>query len=232
MDFQNFAASKASEKATVMEQSREALAALKADIDPLLKKEDALRQIATGYTNIESAHVYWMDLLSELRGGFASDAVWLIDIEPLAGYNPLAEMTKGTPGKADSKNPTGKPIIKADFTATAYGTSSLVEIKTDEEAPAVGRKTAAPASKVPTANAVRIKGYWRDTEKKEGVVSELLKNLRERSTVFNFKVKDAKGAEVALSDDRILSVTVAGNEGDLGLPFEITLPLAKEVVIK
>jgi hypothetical protein len=29
-----------------------------------------------------------------------------------------------------------------------------------------------------------------------------------------------------------LSVTVAGKAGDLGLPFEITLPLAKEVVIK
>jgi type IV pilus assembly protein PilM len=230
--FQNFAASTASEKATAMEQSRETLAPLKADIDQLLKKEEALRQIATGYTSVESAHVYWMDLLAELRGGFASDAVWLTDIEPLTGYNPLAEMTKGTPGKADSKNPTGKPIIKADFAATAYGSSSLIEIKAEEEEPAPGRKAAVPASKVPTANAVRIKGYWRDTAKKEGVVSELLKNLREHSTAFNFKVKDAKGVEVPLSDDRILSVTVAGKAGELGLPFEITLPLAKEVVIK
>ena len=48
-----------------MEESRETLAPLKADIDQLLKKEDALRQIATGYTDAESAHVYWMDLLAE-----------------------------------------------------------------------------------------------------------------------------------------------------------------------
>ena len=74
---QNVAASKATEEARAMEDSRETLAPLKADIDHLLKKEDALRQVATGYTDAESAHVYWMDLLAELRGGFASDAVWL-----------------------------------------------------------------------------------------------------------------------------------------------------------
>lgn len=227
--FQNFAASKADEKATAMEESRESLAPLKASISQLLKKEDDLRAVATSYTNVESAHVYWMDLLAELRGGFASDAVWLTDIEPLSGYNPMAELAKGTPGKADSRNPTGKSVIKPEFAASAYGTTSLIEIKSEEE-PAPGEKQA--VAKPLTANAVRIKGYWRDTAKKEGVVSELLKNLREHSGAFNFKVKDAKGVETSLSDDRILSVTVAGKAGDLGLPFEITLPLAKEVVIK
>ena len=83
-----------------------------------------------------------------------------------------------------------------------------------------------------TINAVRIKGFWRETPKSQNVVSELLKNLRDHSTSFRFKVKDAKGAEVPLRDDQILAITVAGKAGDLGLPFEITLPLAKEVAIK
>ncbi len=67
--FQNIAASKASEEALTMEQSRETLAPLKADIDQLLKKEDALRQVAGGFTNAESDRVFWMDLLAEVRGG-------------------------------------------------------------------------------------------------------------------------------------------------------------------
>jgi hypothetical protein len=64
-------------------------------------------------------------------------------------------------------------------------------------------------------------------------VSDLLKNLREHSTYFSFKVKDAKGVEVPLRDDQVLgAMTSAGKVGELGLSFEITLPLAKEVVIK
>lgn len=226
--FQNIAASKATEEARIMEESRETLAPLKADIDQLLKKEDTLRQIATGYTDSESAHVYWMDLLNEIRGGFASDAVWVTDLDPLSGYDPLAEMTKGS-GKGDSKNTSGKPVVKSDFATAAYGTSSMVDIKIEQPQ---GKGKNPAAAKEVTANAVRIKGFWRETPKSQNVVSELLKNLRDNSTSFRFKVKDAKGAEVPLRDDQILAITVAGKAGDLGLPFEITLPLAKEVVIK
>jgi type IV pilus assembly protein PilM len=228
--FQNIAASKASEEALTMEQSRETLAPLKADIDQLLKKEDALRQVAGGFTNAESERVFWMDLLAEVRGGLASDAVWLIDLEPLSGYNPLAEMTKGTAGKSESRNQSGRSVVKADFLATAFGASSMMDLKPDAEAGDGKKPGAAPAA--PTINAIRIKGFWRETPKSQNVVTELLKNLRDRSTSFRFKVKDAKGAEVALPDDKILAVTVAGKAGDLGLPFEITLPLAKEIAIK
>lgn len=228
--FQNIAASKASEEALTMEQSRETLAPLKADIDQLLKKEDALRQVAGGFTNAESDRVFWMDLLAEVRGGLASDAVWLIDLEPLSGYNPLAEVTKGTTGKADSRNQSGKSVVKADFMATAFGVSSMLDLRSDAEGNE-GKKPGAAAA-VPTINAIRIKGFWRETPKSQNVVTELLRNLRDRSTSFRFKVKDAKGAEVALPDDKILAVTVAGKAGDLGLPFEITLPLAKEIAIK
>jgi len=82
-----------------------------------------------------------------------------------------------------------------------------------------------------TANAVRIKGFWRSSTS-QNVVSELLKNLREKSSTFRFKVKDAKGADLVLSDDRILDISVVGKPGELALPFEITLPLVREIPIK
>ena len=230
--FQSVAASKADEKATTMEESRDTLAPLKADIEKLLKKEDDLGLIAKGFTDAESAHVYWVDLISELSGGFASDAVWLTDFDPLVGYNPLADKIKGTAGTTDAKNPTGNSLIKADFDKTVYGASSLAEMKVEEdESSTPGRKTAAP--KALSVNAIRIKGFWRQTPKGGNVVSDLLKNLREHSTYFSFKVKDAKGVEVPLRDDQVLgAMTSAGKVGELGLSFEITLPLAKEVVIK
>jgi type IV pilus assembly protein PilM len=230
--FQSVAASKADEKATNMEESRDTLAPLKADIEKLLKKEDDLGLIAKGFTDAESAHVYWVDLISELSGGFASDAVWLTDFDPLVGYNPLADKITGTAGTTDAKNPTGNSLIKADFDKTVYGASSLAEMKVEEdESSTPGRKTAAP--KALSVNAIRIKGFWRETPKGGNVVSDLLKNLREHSTYFSFKVKDAKGVEVPLRDDQVLgAMTSAGKVGELGLSFEITLPLAKEVVIK
>ena len=229
--FQSVAASKADEKATTMEESRDTLAPLKADIEKLLKKEDDLGLIAKGFTDAESAHVYWVDLISELSGGFASDAVWLTDFDPLVGYNPLADKIKGTAGTTDAKNPTGNSLIKADFDKTVYGASSLAEMKVEEdESSTPGRKTAAP--KALSVNAIRIKGFWRQTPKGGNVVSDLLKNLREHSTYFSFKVKDAKGVEVPLRDDQVLgAMTSAGKVGELGMSFEITLPLAKEVVI-
>jgi hypothetical protein len=108
-----------------------------------------------------------------------------------------------------------------------------VEIRIEEAAPQRGRKPASPAaSNAPTANAVRIKGFWRENPRSQNVVSELLKNLRENSTGFRFKIKGDKGQDIVLRDEQILDITVTGKPGELGLPFEITLPLAREVAIK
>jgi hypothetical protein len=86
--YQNIAASKAREQADSMIDTRDQLAPLKQDIDSLLKKETSLRQIASGYTNAEADHAFWMDTLAELRGAFASDAVWLTDLVPIHGFDP------------------------------------------------------------------------------------------------------------------------------------------------
>jgi hypothetical protein len=243
--FENIAASKAMEETKAMEGSHEVLALLKAEIEPLLKKEDSLRQIATGYTDAESAHVFWMDLLAEVRGALASDAVWVTDLEPLHGYIPPPPGAKIASGKSDAKSQNGKAdsksdnkdqggksIVKSDFANSIYGSSSLVDLKI-ETPDSVRKPVSATAAAAPlTANAVRISGFWRENPKSQNVVSELLKNLRDKSTAFRFKVKDAKGAEIVLNDDQILNNTVVGKAGELGLPFEITLPLAREVATK
>lgn len=227
---QHVAASSATEEARTMEDQRATLAPLKDEIDKLLNREQTLRGIADSYTNAEASHSYWVDVMLEVRDAFASDAVWLTDFELLQGYNPLAASVKAPAGKTQSRNPTGKNVIKPDFATTTYGASALADIKLDQ--PAAKGRQAPPPPKAVTANAVRIKGFWRETPKSQNVVSELLKNLREKSESFKFTVKDEKNADVSLTDDKILDITVAGKPGELGLPFEITLPLAREVAVK
>ncbi len=231
---QNLAANAAVDKARTMAEQRDSLAQVKKPVESLLKQEAVLRQIATGYTNAEADHVFWIDLLAEVRGAFASDAVWLTSFEPIHGYDAV----KALDLKANATQATnGQPVVKADFVTATYGSSSLADIASEPEAatktPARGKGPApAAAPAVATANAVRIKGYWRENPKSQNLVSELLKNLRDKSTTFRFTVKDPHGASVALTDEQILAITVTGKAGELALPFEITLPLAREVAIK
>ena len=217
--FQNLAAVKADDDRIGMENARDSLAPIKKEIDQLLTKEAALNKLASSFTNAESDHAFWMDLIGELRGAFASDAVWITDLEPISGYNPLND---GVDKKKISQS-----VVKQDYANAVYATSSLAEIQTEQPS---GKGNPA-TSKVASANAVRIKGFWRDTPKGQNVVSELLSNLREKSTSFRFKVKD-KGKEIILTDDVILDITVTPKAGELGSPFEITLLLAREVNIK
>jgi hypothetical protein len=156
--------------------------------------------------------------------------VWVTDLEPLQGYVPPPPGAKIASDKPDA-NTNGKSVVKPEFVTAAYGSSSLADVKIVEE-PAQDKRPGAAAPATATANAVRIKGFWRENPKSQNVVSELLKNLREKSTGFRFKMKDAKGAEIVLNDDQILNNAVVAKAGELGLPFEITLPLAREVEIK
>jgi type IV pilus assembly protein PilM len=230
--FQHFAAAKAADLARTMAEQRDSLAPLKTQIDVLLKKEAAIRQIADFYTGAESDHAFWMDLLAELRGAFASDAVWLTDFEPIHGYDPQQAKDGKAPAGKTAGN--GKSVVKADFAAAKYGTSSLADLRIEAgvDQPKGGQKRGPAASQPVTANAVRIKGFWRENPRSQNVVSELLKSLREKSTGFRFTVKGPKGEEIPLRDEQILDITITGKPGELGLPFEITLPLAREVVIK
>ncbi len=235
--FQNMAGSKAKELADTMSEQRDTLEPLKVEIDALLKKEAGVRQIANAYTGVEADHAFWMDLLSEVRGAFASDSVWLTDLEPIHGFNPGLVLD---PAFDPKKAQNGKPVIKPDFYSTPYGTSSIMAVKVDQPQPqGRGNQRNQPAPAEVTANAIRIKGFWRENPKSQTLVSELLKQLREKSTAFRFTIQDPKNPKnkVDLISDqnlgKIMTITsVSAKSGDLGQPFEITLPLAREVVIK
>ncbi|MEI8039413.1 MAG: type IV pilus assembly protein PilM [Verrucomicrobiota bacterium] len=227
--FQKMAASAAVDKARTMEEQRGSLAPLKRQVEDLLKKEASLHQIAGAYTDLETDHVFWIDLLAEVHGAFASDAVWLTSLEPIHDYDAVKALEPKTASNASSN---GKAVVKADFFSAQYGTSGLTELTAPAGRPAAkGKGQPAPVPAV-TANALRIKGFWRENPKSQNLVSELLKNLRDKSTKFRFTIKDARGATVALTDEQILSITVTGKAGELALPFEITLPLAREVATK
>lgn len=234
---QNIAASQGTDKSRTMAEQRETLAPLKTQIDALLKKEASLRQIAGGFTGAEADHAFWMDLLAEVREAFASDAVWLTDFEPIHGYDPAVALTSIS---AENRAKNGRSVVKPEFFGTQYGASGLVDIQIQQAPTQKGKaaKVQAAPSAV-TANAVRIKGFWRENPKSQNAVSDLLKNLREKSTSFSFTLKDPKDPKrvIDLVDDQnlgkiLLITSVSGKPGELAQPFEITLPLAREVTTK
>lgn len=233
--FQNMAATNAKSEAAKMEEQRNTLAPIKSQLDQLLRKEGELQKIASSYVDLEIAHTSWLDLLSEIRGAFASDAVWITDLDPITNYNPLSPLTRTATGRIDPTSRTGVSVIKEEFLTTAYGTSNLMaaeEATIEEDPNSRGRGAQEAAPSVPMANAIRIKGFWRANPKSQNIVTELLNNLRSKSTIFAFTVKDANGADVLLGDDKLLDITISGKSGDFGLPFEINLPLVRSIAIK
>jgi type IV pilus assembly protein PilM len=236
----NIAAANAAEKTKLTVGTKQTLQPIKTRIDGLLKREAAVRAIAEGgFATAESDRAFWMDLILELRGAFASDSVWLTELEPINGFSAAQALAPKTAANAKTQN--GRPVIKADFFNAQYGASSLADIQITQAQPqGKGARNQQPAGPpAVTANAIRIKGFWRENGKAQNVVYDLLKNLRDKSSVFKFTVPDpaAPAKTINLGEDqnlgKILVISaVPEKAGDLGMPFEITLPLAREVVVK
>lgn len=222
---QYLASENANKKLQSLTETNEQLNPIADQIRGLLKQEDGIRKVASGFVAAEDDHAYWYDLLSEVRGAFASDAVWITDLEPLNGYNPLADT------KVDPKAGQPKQMIRSDFNGTAYGQSNLLVITPD--APASGARRGAEPESTTDANAIRIRGFWRDNPSGQNIVSEILKKIRENPKAFTFELPGKDGKPVALKDEQILKVSVGNSAGgELGYSFDLTLPLAKPVVTK
>ncbi|MEI6604030.1 MAG: type IV pilus assembly protein PilM [Verrucomicrobiota bacterium] len=224
------ASGRAQDKTRTMLESSDTLAPLADDIGNLLKNQAALQGVASNFTSAEADHAFWPDLLSELSGALASDAVWITDLEPLRDFNAL---------DPDPKPPAinGVPVIKADFAVGAYGTSGFSDVARSEQpdAPAKGAKNhaAPPPPTAGGANAVRIRGFWRENADSQNAVSKLLKRLRDKPGAFSFTVIGADHKPISLKDEQILKVNLASTEGgEMAFPFTITLPLVREVRIK
>jgi len=233
--FQTVAAGKAGDEAKTMSDAKESLAPQQAEINGLLKKEAELRRVADAYVGAEADRTFWIDAIAELRGAFASDAVWLTELVPLADHNPFPPApVEGAPKVTGL----GMEVVKADFTTTAYGSSSMVDVKPAAPPAATTRGKKGPVVPVATegtANAIRIRGLWRENALSQDVVSALLKKLKEsNSTHFKFKTLGPDGkTETEIPPEKILiEVKPKADAGEFALPFEIILPLSREVVIK
>jgi type IV pilus assembly protein PilM len=216
------------------EKEKESLAEQQAELErydrPIkseLKKQAQLAALAGNYTKAEDERTFWLDALQELKAGFASDAVWITDFEPIHAYDPF--------GGAKS----GKEIVRSEFPSAQYGVSGLQPIKVD--VPVVKNQKPKPgaAEPVPTANAVRIRGFWRDNSRNSNIVLDLLKRLRATPEHFSFtgypvdeQGKKAKDP-VELQDSQIVKELQADPaEEDFAAPFELVIPLSREVPIK
>ena len=227
------AANKAEQETAALNEQKETLEGIATPIQTQFKKQEQLVALANQYTSTEDDRTFWLDLLQELKAGMASDAVWITDLEPLFDYNPT---------EAEKK---GKQVVKADFPTANYGVSSLENVKVETGAKGKVVKGAPAAPEItPTANAVRIKGFWRDNPRAGNLVYDLLKRLRADPQHFKFEAmtvpaKDAKGVVkgkselVSLKDEQIVKqLESAPAAEDFAAPFELIIPLSREVPIK
>jgi hypothetical protein len=155
-------------------------------------------------------------------------------MEPLSEFKPVvADPKQPAPAAGASAQPAlnGKPVVRAEFFSVPFGTSALAEVRSESsDQPSKGKGE--PTATV-TANAVKISGFWRENADSEKIVSNLLKKLREKPGAFTFTVPGPDGKPLVLKDEQILKVTLASKDGgDLAYPFNITLPLAREVRVK
>lgn len=223
------AAGKAEEKLQSVNDTKEQLDPIAGEIRTLIGKENTIRKVAAGYTSVEADHAFWYDLLSEVRGAFASEYVWLTDLEPIAAYQPpidaRAAGAKGAPA-ADPKAAVGKSIVRSEFFSTAYGQTSLLVVESEA-------RPGAAAQPINTVNAIRVRGFWRANDQNQNLVSELLKKLRENPGSFTFTFPGPDGKPFTLKDEHIVKELATAKAGpDLAFPFDIILPLAREVKAK
>lgn len=222
------AASKAEREAAGMAEQQQQLEAFWNPIKSQFRKQAQLVELASQYTSAESDRVFWLELLQELKAGFASDAVWITDLEPLHNYSALA---------GEDKSKAGKSVVRGEFATNQYGSTGLESIKVD--VPQVKGKKPDPKAPepTPTANAVRIRGFWRDNPRSANIVYDLLKRLRAEPQHFTFQAVETppkgKPMTVDLKDEQIVKkLESAPAEEDFAAPFELVIPLSREVPVK
>lgn len=211
--FQSQAAASAADKAEDMVRQQETLSAPASSISRLISEEEDLRGVASPYVEAEENRTFWIDMLQELKVAFSSDVVWLVDFIPLSGYQPLAD-EKG-----------GKEVVEADFVRAPYGSGMLKE-------PTGGEDEA-----VPTVNAIRIKGFWRKNPQSQNAVYNLIEKLRANaeggSSHFSFAASNEDGETVVLEEkDVVAAIQAAPGADEFAAPFELLLPLSREVPIR
>ncbi|MCH7224514.1 Amuc_1101 family PilM-like pilus complex protein [Haloferula sp. A504] len=217
------AANKAREEADKLARIADELQQPAQAIDRQVKKQQKLENVASIYVGAERSRTFWLDAFDELSNAFASEFVWITDMDPVAAYQPFAEKPLETP----------KSVVKKDFGRTAYGGEGLENVTITIK----GTRPRDPDRKVAASvNALRLKGFWLNSKsntKGQNVVYDLLarlqENAKEGGSHFKFSVK-RDGKDVELENSQLVpKIDAAPKEGEYAAYFELILPLSREV---
>jgi hypothetical protein len=185
-------------------------------LDKLAKKEASLDVVAQQLAGEQTARIQWIDLLDDLALHFKSDKVWVVDFDPVVGFN-RSEVSPES--SVENISSLLQSVITSDYASTESGQSSLAQI--NMEALSGGQKP--PRSRVgavassPKITAIRLKGFWREKDGHKEV-DVLIDRLRNGSKYF---------------DVMPTQQTIIEKPTDLGdayaARFEIILPLKKPI---
>lgn len=185
-------------------------------LDKLAKKEASLDVVAQQLAGEQTARIQWIDLLDDLALHFKSDKVWVVDFDPVVGFN-RSEVSPES--SVENISSLLQSVITSDYASTESGQSSLAQINL--EALSGGQKP--PRSRVgavassPKITAIRLKGFWREKDGHKEV-DVLIDRLRNGSKYF---------------DVMPTQQTIIEKPTDLGdayaARFEIILPLKKPI---
>ncbi len=178
----------------------------------LAEKEKRLDAYQKQLMSAQTARSFWVNMLSDLAHNFASDTVWLVDFDPVVGFNCNSGAT-GKGGMAHS-------VVVSNFRSVSYGDSALGKINAvvapeSSARKRGGRRAAKDAVAQPMINAIRVKGFWRGGSDGYKTVYKLLRQLRDNSVYF----------DVPRQEDLSITLSDKLENGDYAAPFEFVLPL-------
>lgn len=180
-------------------------------LEKIRKREKDLDGLASDLLEAQNARVLWIDIWSDLSRHLASDRVWLVDFDPVIGFDPDVAL--------EVNKETLQSVIADDFKGADYGTSAYTQkpVQAEEARGAKGQR-ARNARKSPEVNAIRVKGFWRGADGHKEV-TQLVDRLRSKSKFFN----------VLPSEKIIISLPTTLEQGAYAAPFELVLPLERAV---
>jgi cell division ATPase FtsA len=185
-------------------------------LDKLAKKEASLDVVAQQLAGEQTARIQWIDLLDDLALHFKSDKVWVVDFDPVVGFN---RSEVGPESSVEDISSLLQSVITSDYASTESGQSSMAQI--NMEALPGGQKPQRPTvdkvARSPKIAAIRLKGFWREKDGHKEV-DVLIDRLRNGSKYF---------------DVMPTQQTIIEKPTDLGdayaARFEIILPLKKPI---
>ncbi len=206
--FKKSQADEAVQRAEELKQDTEVASRPQQQIKKLETREKALDAKMKAIHDAETSRTRWINILNTLSEAFAHDAVWIADMSPLAGYDPL--------------NPNAEyPVVNPTYARMGYGLDATQKLRDGIE---------------PEINAISVYGFWRQTEAEKEAsfqqVYQLIKKLRETGAdVFDFTA-DNNGDTVELTDKQIiqkLTTAVPPGSEAYAYDFKLVLPLKEGI---